>query len=40
VGAAGTALLAVAGFYFYESHKQRELAKELKKEQACSATAE
>ncbi|WP_165164266.1 hypothetical protein [Corynebacterium qintianiae] len=40
VGAVGTGLLAVAGFYFYESHKQRQLAKELKKEQACSETAE
>lgn len=40
VGAAGTGLLAVAGFYFYQSHKQRQLAEELKEEQARSAAAE
>lgn len=40
VGAAGTGLLVAAGFYFYESHKQRQLAKELKEEQARSAAAE
>lgn len=40
MGVAGTGLLAVGGLYLYESHKQRQLAKEVEKEQARSATAE
>lgn len=40
VGAVGTGLLTVAGLYFYESHKQRQLAKKLEAERARSEAAE